>query len=458
MSQYKTPGVYVEEKSVLPGSVAGVSTAVPAFIGYTGGESNLVDKAVKVSTLKQYEDTFGKGSSAAFIVEVTDMEEKAFTATAPESADLMYYAMQMFFSNGGQSCYVVSVADKTSKESYSNALNALELEDEPTLIVLVDAVNLPVSKNYYTLCDEVLTQCNKMKDRFGIFDVIPLNDYLPAPAADKDIFELFRTDIGSNNLKYGAAYYPYLKSGIQYYYNENDLEITIPDPADSTKTKKVKLNDSIFTTENTELYNLIKKKLESIYVTLPPSSAVAGAYVSTDRDRGVWKAPANTGLTSVLEPAVKLTELENDGMNVDPTGGKSVNAIRSFTGKGTLIWGARTLAGNDNEWRYISVRRLFNYVEESIQKATSFAVFEPNNAMTWLKLRSMIESFLDTLWREGALAGGKPEDAYFVQVGLGTTMTPQDILEGKLIIKIGLAAVRPAEFIILEFTHKLQES
>jgi hypothetical protein len=145
-------------------------------------------------------------------------------------------------------------------------------------------------------------------------------------------------------------------------------------------------------------------------------------------------------------------------LNVDATSGKSINAIRTFTGKGTLVWGARTLAGNDNEWRYIPVRRLYIFIEESVKKATEFVVFEPNDANTWLRAKTMIENFLSKLWRDGALAGAKPEEAFFVRVGLGQTMSAQDILEGRLIIEIGLAAVRPAEFIILKFSHKLQES
>jgi uncharacterized protein len=140
------------------------------------------------------------------------------------------------------------------------------------------------------------------------------------------------------------------------------------------------------------------------------------------------------------------------------TAGLSINAIRAFTGKGTLVWGARTLAGNDNEWRYVPVRRLFIMIEESVQKATAFAVFEPNDATTWLKVKAMIESYLYGLWEQGALAGPTPEAAYFVHVGLGRTMTAQDILEGRMIVEVGIAAVRPAEFIILKFTHKLQEA
>ena len=163
-------------------------------------------------------------------------------------------------------------------------------------------------------------------------------------------------------------------------------------------------------------------------------------------------------ISNVIAPEVTFTKTELDALNVDTVAGKSVNAIRSFTGKGTLIYGARTLAGNDNEWRYISVRRFFNMVEESCKKASEGFVFEPNDANTWVKVQGMIENFLITLWRQGALQGAKPEHAFYVAVGLGKTMTAVDILEGKMIVEIGMAVVRPAEFIILRFSHKMAES
>jgi phage tail sheath protein FI len=206
----------------------------------------------------------------------------------------------------------------------------------------------------------------------------------------------------------------------------------------------------------TALYNRAKAALGDQRVKLPPSAAMAGIYARVDRERGVWKAPANVGVLAVLGPVTKVTNDDQDRLNVDPTGGKSINAIRDFTGKGTLVWGARTLAGNDNEWRYIAVRRLFIMIEESAKKATAFAVFEPNDQSTWLKVKAMIESYLYGLWQQGAFAGAKPEAAYYVHVGLGTTMTPQDVLEGRMIVEIGVAAVRPAEFIVLRFSHKLQ--
>ncbi len=199
----------------------------------------------------------------------------------------------------------------------------------------------------------------------------------------------------------------------------------------------------------------LMEKLKEHMRTIPPSAAIAGVYAATDRNRGVWKAPANISLNAVIGPAVKVDHREQENLNVHPTG-KSINAIRTFTGKGTLVWGARTLAGNDNEWRYISVRRFFLMVEESTKKASAAFVFEPNDANTWVKVRSMIENFLTLQWRAGALQGASPGDAFFVRVGLGETMTEEDMLEGRMIVEIGLAAVRPAEFIILRFSHKMQ--
>ncbi|MDP2113028.1 MAG: phage tail sheath C-terminal domain-containing protein, partial [Bacteroidota bacterium] len=158
-----------------------------------------------------------------------------------------------------------------------------------------------------------------------------------------------------------------------------------------------------------------------------------------------------------IGPVVKIDSRDQEDLNVHTTG-KSVNAIRAFTGKGTLVWGSRTLAGNDNEWRYVPVRRFFIMVEESTKKATEPFVFEPNDANTWVKVRSMIENFLILQWRAGALQGAKPDQAFFVNVGLGETMTELDILEGRMIVEIGMAVVRPAEFIILRFSHKMLSS
>jgi phage tail sheath protein FI len=203
----------------------------------------------------------------------------------------------------------------------------------------------------------------------------------------------------------------------------------------------------------------IIKAVTKMLSSMPPCGAIAGVYARVDNARGVWKAPANESILNVTGPLVQITAEQQANLNVDAVGGKSINAIRTFIGRGNaIVWGARTLAGNDNEWRYISVRRFFNMVEESCKNSTEPFVFESNDATTWVKVQGMIENFLTTLWRQGALQGMKPEHAFYVAVGLGKTMTALDILEGRMIVEIGMAVVRPAEFIILRFSHKMAES
>ena len=231
------------------------------------------------------------------------------------------------------------------------------------------------------------------------------------------------------------------------------LYITILNAAISYETT---FDQSLF--QSFGIYKTLVTKAGMDLMILPPSGGVAGIYASVDSNRGVWKSPANASLASVLGPYFLISAQEQESLNVDANAGKSINAIRAFTGKGTLVWGTRTLAGNDNEWRYVPVRRFFNYAEESIKKATEPFVFEPNDINTWVRVKAMIENFLTLEWRRGALAGAKATDAFYVKIGLGETMTALDILEGRMIVEIGLAVVRPAEFIILRFSHKMQES
>lgn len=520
-TSYKTPGVYVEEITTLPASIAQVETAIPAFIGYTEKAEKLngdpITEPKRISSLLEYETFFG-GPQKERTITVTvsgSGDERTVKANEPttKSIFLMYYSMKMYFKNGGGPCYIISVgdysADSIYKDKLGDGLLNLEKEDEPTLILFPDATNLGSIGDFNGVYADALTQCNKLKDRFVIFDTYTIGD----GAVDQ-----FRT-LSSGYLKYGAAYYPWLKTNLNYVFDESNVDVsgivtyTLTDDiidaqaasenneiklgsqqVSSLKAleiidqslsksefeeavKEVQMTDARFTAlveaskepsssptdlasikdDDTKLYNRIKAELNELTVTLPPSSTIAGVYARVDSDRGVWKAPANVTVTGVIEPAVKITHEFQTGMNIH-TSGKSINAIRSFTGRGILVWGARTLAGNDNEWKYVPVRRLFNMVEESVKKATEFVVFEPNDANTWVRVKAMIENYLTGLWRAGALTGAKPNQAFFVNVGLGTTMTAQDILEGRMNIEIGMAAVRPAEFIILKFSHKLQEA
>lgn len=465
-----SPGVYIDEIPVLPASIAGVATAVPAFIGYTekavlSDGTPVLNIPTRITSLLEYEQIFGKGKREKFDVTIVDSgiipdNTRTITATFDTGSPgpfVLYQSMVLYFANGGGPCYIVSVdAGFTGSTIDENLIVAgidkLKNYDEPTLLVFPDAVNVPTAAEYGIVAQSAMAHCALLQDRFAILDVYG-NNIASANIAN------YRSVIGPDNLKYGASYTPFLNTllnysinddnnagGSQYvYYGSNFTPVTGPIGA--------------FKTSNPSLYNSIIQVInDNFFLTLPSSGAMAGIYARVDRERGVWKAPANVGVRSVIGPSINITNAEQDGLNIDATSGKSINAIRAFTGKGTVVWGARTLAGNDNEWRYINVRRLFIYAEESIKEATEFVVFEPNTANTWVKVIGMIENFLTSLWRDGALAGATTNEAFFVRCGLGTTMTPQDILEGRMIVEVGLAAVRPAEFIILKFMHKLQES
>jgi phage tail sheath protein FI len=575
MADFKTPGVYIQEISSLPASVVPVATAIPAFIGYTAkreknGETIANNKPTRITSYLEFKEIFGDSFYERYEVSLTSTEP-GYTITDPShfSNYLLPYHVYLYFLNGGGPCYIVSVGTHISNPSGNEidptallaGLAALEEEDEPTLLVVPEAAVLsPTDRN--TLHDQLLAQCEKLQDRFAIMDVLHTPNNTPLQDATA-----FRNQVGTSDLKYGAAYYPGLKTFLYRNFNEKALILTDnrggtaqgpfhqmplemlgtgssravgiiqitnnanldldsftidtdtfiegtdfnkePGPsanAGSAENLLVAIQaaaNSNYTARRSgatiiieataegsageslvltftpngdsgatispggtfripqaekSLYNAIKAKLESRFMTLYPSAAMAGVYARVDGQRGVWKAPANVSLRGVSQPSVLLSSPDQEPLNVDATSGKSINAIRLFPGKGNLVWGARTLAGNDNEWRYIPVRRLYIFVEESVKKATEFVVFEPNDANTWMRVKAMIENFLSGLWREGALAGAKPEQAFFVRVGLGQTMTSLDILEGRMNVEIGLAAVRPAEFIILKFSHKLQES
>ncbi len=464
----KTPGVYINEIPSFPPSVAQVSTAIPVFIGYTekaidAAGASLTKKPTKIFSLLEYIQYYGKAfneSDVNIAITKTTVSGvvtslKASASIASASAHNMYYSMRLYFDNGGGPCYILSIgamgiAGTIVNTDLEEGLAIIEAYDEPTLLVFPEGFAISET-NYYTLIGKAIDQCAKLQDRFTIVDVYPMAAFTTTTAA----ISQFRTNFGkTSNLNYGAAYYPSVKTTFGYQYVDTDVDVVIT--TNGAAAAAVKLN-TLLATEKSTYFEAVSS-IQKLVITLPPSSAVAGIYAAVDASRGVWKAPANVSLTSVYDIADVVTDQEQETMNIDADSGKSVNAIRAFAGKGILIWGARTLDGNSNEWRYISVRRFFIMVEESVKKATAQFVFEPNDANTWTRLRAMIENYLTLLWREGALAGAKPEHAFFVKVGLGQTMTAIDILEGRLIVEIGLAAVRPAEFIILRFMHKLQES
>jgi phage tail sheath protein FI len=187
---------------------------------------------------------------------------------------------------------------------------------------------------------------------------------------------------------------------------------------------------------------------------LPTSGAIAGVWATNDASRGVWNAPANVGIATMVMPKLPIAGDDQDDLNV-PVQGIAVNAIRTFQGRGSLIWGARTLDSLSNDWRYIQVRRTMIYVEQSVKQALDAMVFRPNTAQTWVTVVSMIESFLHGLWSSGGLMGSSPAQAYNVVAGLGSTMTPDDVLNGVMRVQVTLQMVHPAEFIELTFKQQM---
>lgn len=450
----------MEEISKFPPSIAAVETAIPAFIGYTeiaklkeDDDLRLIPR--RITSLLEYERFFG-GAQPETGITVTVNTTKSPVEIQPKienpSNYKMYYSMQAYFTNGGGPCYIVSVGDYSATpvvapDALLDGLAEVAKVDEVTLLVFPDATGITSPVDYYAVQKEAIDQCVLLQDRFAVIDIYMTSD------PDDDDVQIMRDNLSGpvDELKYGATYYPYLETRYDYVYQADQVNVVVDGNASTLKDLEP---------TNNALFNQAKNAVAQLPVILPPSSSVVGIYAKTDNNRGVWKAPANVNIDSVIRPAVKITDQSQESLNVDVTAGKSVNAIRSFTGRGAaIIWGARTLAGNDNEWRYISVRRFFNFVEESVKKATYQFVFEPNDVNTWTRVKSMIENFLILQWRAGALMGVTPEQAFFVKVGLNETMTELDIWEGRMIVEIGMAVVRPAEFIILKFSHKmLQES
>ncbi len=384
MDTYKMPGAYIEGGPNFPFSVAQEPTSVVAFIGYTtittdnDGNSMLLSPK-QIKSWNDFVRVFGNDPSLKYL------------ATA----------VFLFYTNGGGNCYIISVGAVNEPVSLSSLVNGLNKSKEirVQLIVMPDACLLP-SQDFYDLQKQSLASCNALQDRFAIIDT-------QQPSADTgNDSSLFRAGIGNDNLKWGAAYYPWLVL---------------------TDGRRV-----------------------------PPSGAIAGIYSMVDNNRGVWKAPANVSLSGAAGLTVHINNDQQSDLTI-PIDGKAINAIRVFVGKGLLVWGARTLDGNSQDWRYINIRRTITMIENSIKNSSSWVVFEPNDANTWVRVKGMIENYLTLVWREGALQGAKPDEAFDVQIGLGSTMTASDILEGRLAVTIKLALVRPAEFIVISFVHKMQQ-
>ncbi len=352
-------------------------------------------------------------------------------------------SVRHYFDNGGGRCYILSFPEEhftideseTEKQSNERELNATNTTNKiMEAIQKYDDISLIVCSEQ-KIYSKLLSLCKNNAGYFCLFNMEA------------------NTKLSDDNAMYGAGYYPKLKTEypLMFMFREEEYENIKVNTSFATGKKFKELSDNQKTKIKAGIEQLSKKSY--VYEKdIPPTAAVAGAYCRSDRERGVWKAPANIPLTSVKALTNYVTDDQQGGWNEN-----GINVIRQFTGKGNLIWGARTLDTNasDKSWRYIPVRRLFSAAERDIKAAMSFAVFEPNSQPTWERVRSAIVVYLRNIWRQGGLMGSSEKEAFYVHIGLGITMTPENVNDGQMIVEVGMAAVKPAEFIILKFLQKV---
>jgi phage tail sheath protein FI len=394
MPTYQTPGVYVVEEPG-PKTVQAVGTSVAAFVGQAPDGSAHVNETIAVNSWSQFRAEFAAADNL--------------------SSTLLSHAVNGFFANGGSRCFIVNVADGDAIAGGDRPRTGLKLLEEIDEVSIVAAPGRfdPVSH------EALLSYCERAGNCVAICDPPPdvKNTELlkivetaaaPVKAKDKDAAA---PDAGSKPVAglrprvslggFGTFYFPWL-------YVADALNPT----AD--------------------------------LVAVPPSGHMAGAWARTDHNRGVHKAPANETVAGALNLTYRVTSPEQAQLN-----SMGVNCIRFFSDEGMLIWGARTLAEESSEWRYLNVRRLVIMIEESIKRATRWVVFEPNDRTLWNTIRSEISGFLMNVYRDGALMGATAEEAFFVKCDAETN--PQSSIDmGQVTTVIGIAPVKPAEFIIFQ--------
>jgi hypothetical protein len=402
MPTYLAPGVFIEEQSWGPRPIEAVGTSVAGFVGVAPNESAHLNEAVLVTNWSQFLKTF------------TPRPEPGKAPPAIVSTPLSH-AVFGFFQNGGGRCYVVNVGADGTLVGGGGGRKGIDVLEEVDEVAIVAAPGYTDAASYETL----LSHCEKLKDRVAILDA-------PAQVSRLDLLTQVATAPATTRRgrrggegEGGGAETPPPETGLRPRMTDGGYgalyfpQIVVRDPFSPR-----------------DLF------------TVAPSGHIAGIYARTDTTRGVHKAPANEIVRGALDVSQRVTQEEQEGLN--PNG---VNCIRLFAREGIRVWGARTLAASASEWRYLNVRRLFNQIEESIAESTRWVVFEPNDLSLWKAIRRDIRAFLMLLWRQGALMGATPEEAFFVQCDEETN-PPEVVDAGMVVTVVGVAPVKPAEFVV----------
>lgn len=398
MPEFRSPGVYLEEFSGQPKSIQGLSTSTAGFVGPTH-TGPLALPPYALTSLAEFERTYGDGQPLQF-------------DGAPLTPNFMWHAARAFFENGGARLYVARVFSPRSLGGAPNQGNDGRRPTAADFAGAIDpATSQPTGLNAFESVDEIsvvaapgvtfgykdnsadanatlgllISHAAQMRYRIALLD-----------SGDGQSVDDLRSLRATLDSSYAALYYPW---------------VTILNPVMGAP------------------------------VNLPPSGFIAGIYARNDAARGVSKSPANLAVNLAIGLETTLDRAQQNGLS--PLG---INSIRFFAGRGYRVWGARTTS-SDPEWKYVGLRRYFAYLEHSIDQGTQWAVFEPNGEPLWARVRQTISNFLFDEWRNGALQGTKPDDAYFVRCDR-TTMTQEDIDNGRLVVLVGVAPLRPAEFVI----------
>lgn len=451
MPEYSSPGVYMEEKASAVQAIASNGTSTPGFIGIVQDVVHIPVKNEEYDPAKAYT------LPADLLDGITDAVTEPDSKQIPASGDNLPYVIQNFkvvaevgqamfcanfgdfvkyfgdfsldpdhqklahgvygfFMNGGSSCFVVRISEETQ---IGLALKRFEAIDD-IAIVAAPGITSPA------IWQVINTHCGNTKDRFAILDI----PEVPGPAVtelgDLNPAEMkFENEVVPQKSKNAAVYFPWIQ---------------VADPAMQTVDP------------NNTLGAGNKSRGHAGRIFVPPSGHIAGVYARTDIERGVHKAPANTEVRGALGTRFKISKAEQDQLN--PGG---INCIRAINGA-YKVWGGRTLGGDSNgEWRYINVRRTFINIMEDIQDGTQWIVFEPNTPDLWAKIVMNVSAYLTSRWRQGALFGSAPENAFFVKCDFETN--PPDERElGRVRTIIGVAIVRPAEFVIFEISQMAQQA
>jgi uncharacterized protein len=513
MPEYLSPGIYVEEVNAGPRPIEGVGTAMAAFVGFApGGPAN---KPMLITSWSQYVDTFGtleeggkrnpymsgsylahaiygyfnNGGTRCYVTRVVPTsgkkDEAAASAQLPSraskaipsltisakgsaSSDIQVEVTRPPAEDSDEGAFTLKIKMGGSEESFDNVILGkggkgakskplAEAVATSQIITIVEektagslAERAPEVGTYVIKANQ-MTAMPMVQSSHFVGDVSDRSGLEGLEVAE-DVTMLCAPDLM-------AAYQQGMidKDGVKAVQLAmmNHCErvggrMAILDPLPDLSPQDVKKwreRESNFDSKAAALYYpwvKVDDPLTGRPIAIPPSGHMAGVWARTDSERGVWKAPANEIARGVLEPVIQVTKGEQDTLN--PSG---INCIRSFTGMGVRVWGARTLS-SDPQWRYINVRRLFNYVEKSIERGTQWVVFEPNDLNTWERLKRDIRAFLTGTWRDGALFGTTTAQAFFVKCD--AELNPQDVRDrGQLVVEIGIAPVKPAEFVIYRF-------